>query len=240
MSTTTETIIDVEPDALISNLPRVLSKDSVALPDLPTAFELGNLNGNAAYHHTSDTATPTGLQTPSSETSDDGRPVSPEYGRPVEALQSMKRPAINRYRLLASCAMNLCGGLNDSAPGALIPYLEKEYQIGYAIVSLIFVANAAGFLSAAPTTHFLESKFGRARAYAVAEGSLLLAYVMLVSRPPFPVIVLAFYFIGFGFAVSLALNNTYTANLAESTTALGLLHGSYGIGGTVVSGFGAS
>ena len=214
MSSTVETQVDVEQYPFISDLPRVLSKDNVALPDLPTAFELGAFNSTTSLHQASIPPAPSDPQTPLVETPDNSRTMSPDYGRPTEALQSMKRPAINRYRLLAACAMNLCNGLNDSAPGALIPYLEKEYNIGYAVVSLIFVTNAAGFLSAAPTTHFLESKFGRARSYVLAETVLLLAYITLVCRPRFVIVVLAFYFIGFGIAINLALNNVYCSNLS--------------------------
>ena len=36
----------------------------------------------------------------------------------------------------------LANGLNDSAPGALIPYVEKWYGIGYAVVSTIWISNA--------------------------------------------------------------------------------------------------
>jgi hypothetical protein len=42
-----------------------------------------------------------------------------------EAMQSITNPPMNRYRMLAVCMMNFCMGLNDSAPGALIPYVES-------------------------------------------------------------------------------------------------------------------
>lgn len=129
--------------------------------------------------------------------------------------------------------MNFCGGLSDSAPGALIPYLEQEYHIGYAVVSLIFVTNAIGFLSAVSLTNALQARLGRAKAYVVAEATLTIAYTMLSCRPPFPVVVVAFFFIGLGFAFNLALNNVFCASFANSTTTLGFLHGAYGIGGTI-------
>lgn len=50
------------------------------------------------------------------------RPSSPVF---VEVLQSMSDPHMNRFRLAAVCLMGLGNGLNDSAPGALIPYMEK-------------------------------------------------------------------------------------------------------------------
>lgn len=60
--------------------------------------------------------------------------------------------------------MNLSNGMNDSAPGALIPFIETDYEMGYAIVSLVFVANAVGFIVATPLTHNLESRLGRHKA----------------------------------------------------------------------------
>lgn len=129
--------------------------------------------------------------------------------------------------------MNLAGGLNDSAPGALIPYIEKHYSIGYATVSLIFVTNAVGFLGAAPLTHPLETRLGRSGAYMVAEAFMAAGYIIILCTPPYPLVVASFFFIGLGEALALALNNVYCANVGNGTTALGFLHGGYGIGGTV-------
>lgn len=73
--------------------------------------------------------------------------------------------------------LNFANGLSDSAPGALIPYMEKfvqpqydynqftyfdrHYDIGYAIVSLIFVTNAVGFILAAFFVDALRAHVGR-------------------------------------------------------------------------------
>ncbi|KAL1857291.1 hypothetical protein Plec18167_004769 [Paecilomyces lecythidis] len=148
-------------------------------------------------------------------------------------LPSISKPAINKYRVLIVSLINFTGGLNDSAPGALIPYIEKKYNIGYALVSMIFVANALGFLAAAPCTHILERRLGRACTYMLAELSLCAAFIALVCTPPFPVVVIAFLPIGFGLATALSLSNVFCANLANGTMALGILHGSYGVGGTL-------
>jgi len=129
--------------------------------------------------------------------------------------------------------MNFASGLNDSAPGALIPYIEKEYHIGYAIVSLIFVTNAVGFILAAPCTHAFETRLGRSKTYIFSASLLAAGYIMIICKPPFPVVVASFFLLGFGMALNLALNNVFCANLANSTAALGGLHGSYGIGGTI-------
>lgn len=129
--------------------------------------------------------------------------------------------------------MGFGNGFNDSAPGALIPYMEKHYSIGYAIVSLIFVTNAVGFLSAAPLTHLLETRLGRPRAYVISEALMAAGYIIILCTPPYACVVVSFFLIGLGEAFDLALNNVYCANVGNGTTALGLLHGGYGVGGTV-------
>lgn len=165
---------------------------------------------------------------------------SPEESEPeilsqdeVSVVQSLFSSPKDRWRMLSCCLINFGGGLNDSAPGALIPYMEREYGIGYAVVSLIFVTNALGFILAAPCTHFLETRLGRARSYALSLTMVAIAHGTMIAKPPFPVVVTCFFFIGFGLAVNLALNNVFCANLANNTAVLGALHGGYGIGGTI-------
>ena len=234
MSTNVRALIDFERSSPITGPPATLRKDTFALPDLPTAFELDELNRSARQVGPSIMTTPSGAQTPRTPNDlEESRPPSPDYGQGVDALQTLSNPPINRYRVFAACLMNFSNGLNDSGPGAIIPYMEKEYRIGYAIVSLIFVANAIGFISAAPLTNLLQSRLGRAKSYAVAEIVLTAAYIILACRPPFPIVVVAFFFLGLGMALNLALNNVFCANLANSTTTLGFLHGAYGIGGTI-------
>ena len=67
----------------------------------------------------------------------------------------------------------------------------------------------------------------------LAEISIILGYTIIACPVPFPVVVVAYAAVGFGQAVNIALNNTFCANLANSTVILGSAHGSYGIGGIV-------
>ena len=161
------------------------------------------------------------------------QPPSMASEEAIDVVQTLSNPPMNKYRLLSACLMNLGNGLNDSAPGALIPSIEKHYSIGYAIVSLIFVGNAVGWISAAPITHALLGRIGRARMIVLSQALMLAGYIILVCTPPFPIVTLAFYLLGLGMAFNLALNNTFCANLADATGILGFLHGSYSIGGTV-------
>ncbi|KAI4795270.1 MFS general substrate transporter, partial [Aureobasidium sp. EXF-8845] len=159
------------------------------------------------------------------------RPPSPSQA--TEVTPSWGFPSMNKYRVLAVCSVYFANGINDASAGALIPYMEKEYHIGYAIVSLIFITNAIGFITAAFFTDLTLEKLGRARACMFSETLLIAGYVIMACTPPFPVVVIAFLLLGLGLALNLALNNVFCANLANSTVILGASHGSYGLGGVV-------
>lgn len=66
-----------------------------------------------------------------------------------------------------------------------------------------------------------------------AQSILISGYIAIVCTPPFPVVVMAFFLLGYGMATNLALSNVFAANLQNSTKMLGMMHGSYGLGGTV-------
>ncbi|KAK4693233.1 hypothetical protein P7C71_g4126, partial [Lecanoromycetidae sp. Uapishka_2] len=220
----------------ITDPPAVLSKGRHGLPDLSTAHELQKSNRSIRGDSgPSVPPTSSGAQTPRTPNElEQSRPPSPENGvDTVEMKQSFSNPPINRYRVVAACLMNFQNGLNDAAPGALIPYMESDYKIGYAIVSLIFVGNAIGFIGAAPIQQAIQARLGRAKTLVVAQSLIAAAYIMLVCTPPFPVVVLAFLLLGLGIATNLAPNNVFCANLADYSTVLGSFHGSYGIGGTI-------
>lgn len=151
----------------------------------------------------------------------------------VDSLMSASNPPMNKWRLAAICLMVFSQGINDSAPGALIPYMEEYYHIGHAIISLIFISNAVGFILAAPLVQAIEHHFGRARAYVLSGTLVTVGNIAIICKPPFPVVVLSFFFLGFGMALNLAMNNVFCANLVNGTVILGFMHGSYGVGGTI-------
>jgi len=102
---------------------------SVPLPLTSEAVELNDLNlgskPNGDRRQSGD-ATPQGIASAANDL-EMSRPSSPanEELDGVDALQSFSNPPKNRYRMVAISLMNFLGGLSDSAPGALIPYMEK-------------------------------------------------------------------------------------------------------------------
>jgi hypothetical protein len=98
--------------------------------EAPDPLVLDNLQWGAKLNgpSKSGTATPSRYQTPIvSNDLEMSRPASPTTNENdgVDALQSFASPPMSRFRMLSVCLINFGNGLSDSAPGALIPYIEK-------------------------------------------------------------------------------------------------------------------
>ena len=101
-------------------LPRTYSvQEPVELANINTKHNGSSASGNAP--------TPSGTRTPPTPSElEINRPATPRNAdNSVEAMQSFSSPPMNRFRMLSACLLNFGNGLNDSAPGALIPYIEK-------------------------------------------------------------------------------------------------------------------
>ncbi|CCT63975.1 related to tetracycline resistance proteins [Fusarium fujikuroi IMI 58289] len=151
----------------------------------------------------------------------------------VEVAPTIWDPFMNRFRLLSTCLSQINNALSDGATGALIPYMEKYYGIGYATVSLIFVGKAIGFIAAAVFIDILRAKLGRAKLLGLGQALVTLAYIPIISGAPFIVVVLSFFFIGFSISINVAIGNLFCGGLQNGTFMLGVQHGTYGIGATI-------
>lgn len=114
----------------------------------------------------------------------------------TSVVPSLKFPYMNRWRAAACLIGYFTQGLNDSVVGALLPYMECQYHISYAVVSILFMARTLGFLSAGPLTHKLNNRFGRSKTLATCAASNMLAFVLITTSPPYPLVALAFYLSG--------------------------------------------
>jgi fucose permease len=139
----------------------------------------------------------------------------------------------NKWRLAAAGIVFLFSGMNDAVTGAVLPSIEAQYHVSYSIVSLLFIANALGFISSAPVISTLDAKLGRSRLLMLACSCMTVGFTTLTCAPPFPVIVVAFFFSGTGMSLFLAVSNAFIANLMNGTVILGFMHGLYGVGGIV-------
>jgi hypothetical protein len=63
----------------------------------------------------------------------------------------------------------------------------------------------------------------------IATSLMSAGYIAIVCTPPFPVVVISFYFLGCGMALFLAMTNAFIVNLMNGTVILGFCHGIYGV-----------
>lgn len=69
--------------------------------------------------------------------------------------------------------------------------MEKHWSIGYATISLIFIANALGFICAPLYLNLLDRKIGRAWTLGVSDACMIVGYIAMATTPPFPVFAVA-------------------------------------------------
>ncbi|KAJ3824255.1 MFS general substrate transporter [Lentinula raphanica] len=122
-------------------------------------------------------------------------------------------------------------GWNDGSTGPLLPRIQEVYDVGYIIVSLIFVFACVGFISGACLNVPLSEKLGFGKTIVLGSVLQQTAYALQAPQLPFPVFVMAFTINGIGLALEDAQSNGYVASLKQhSETKMGLLHATYGAG----------
>ncbi|KAL1946211.1 hypothetical protein VTO73DRAFT_15338 [Trametes versicolor] len=180
-----------------------------------------------------------------------------EFGQtlaaPDPALAAVhKRKSLVHFAALCGCLF--VNGWNDATTGPMLPRVQEKYGVGFAVVSLIFVFGAVGFLSGAFVNVYLTDRlgFGKVRlehlmsmrcnlapskntsAHTSAVlGSLcqIGAYAVLAPAGPFPLMCFGYLVIGVMLAIQAAQATGYVASLKKDSNAkMGYLHGSYGLG----------
>ncbi|KAH8110061.1 MFS general substrate transporter [Phellopilus nigrolimitatus] len=125
-------------------------------------------------------------------------------------------------------------GWNDGTNGPLLPAMQHHYNIGFTVVSLIFVANCIGFVSGAVANVRMVQKLGFGTTLVIGASAQAVAYCMQAPAPPFPVFAIAYIFSGFGIALQNSGSLVFVVNLNEnSSTKMGVLQAAYGLGALV-------
>ena len=104
-------------------------------------------------------------------------------------------------------------GLNDGAPGALLPYLERYYHVNYAIVSLIFLSNACGFIFSSFLSNRLHIMVGRCKSLIIGSGLQVVSYLIYSTHPSYGIIIVGFFLAGAGMGFLLAHCNSYMVHI---------------------------
>ncbi|TFY68003.1 hypothetical protein EVJ58_g1273 [Rhodofomes roseus] len=163
--------------------------------------------------------------------------ASLSYTPETPAVTPAQRAAFRRnarIQFLALCYSFFLEGWNDGSTGPLLPRIERNYQIGFAIVSMLFVTNCVGFLSGAVMNVWLNQKLGMGKVLILGAVIQLIGYAMMAPGGPFWVMCIAFVFAGFGISLQNAQGNGYVGNLKDGArNGFGFLHASYGLGALI-------
>lgn len=100
-------------------------------------------------------------------------------------------------------------------------------------VSILYLVNFAGWLSASFTNIHLCSRLGTGGTLVVGAIVQFVGYALMFWKPPFPLYAIAFFFTGMGVAYQDAQSNTFTTAVQNAHRWLGVLHAMYGVGAVV-------
>ncbi|KAH7268795.1 major facilitator superfamily domain-containing protein [Fusarium solani] len=139
---------------------------------------------------------------------------------------------MNRLQLATLCLASLLNGFNDGSLGAILAYMERDYSIGYAVVSLIFIGQGIGCLFAAIFLDDLYPSLSQVNVFRIANMAVVLGYIPIMLASPFPLIPIAFSFVGFGTAFNKMMGKTLCSHFPNKPVLPEILYGSYGIGTT--------
>nr|XP_019008732.1 uncharacterized protein I206_06414 [Kwoniella pini CBS 10737]OCF47513.1 hypothetical protein I206_06414 [Kwoniella pini CBS 10737] len=120
-------------------------------------------------------------------------------------------------------------GWNDASQGPLLPSLQGYYNV----LSTIWLANFAGFMTSGLTNVYISDSFGFGIAAPFGASMQGLAYILICWGCPFPLFVIAYVFNGFGLGLQDAQVNSLVTRLEDSSTKMFLMHAMYGFGATV-------
>ncbi|KAI0650491.1 MFS general substrate transporter [Trametes meyenii] len=133
---------------------------------------------------------------------------------------------------MASAFLTLfLAGWNGGSTGALLPYIERNYNINYARVSVLFVSTFLGYVVAAAGAGTLSRRVGYGHAMLISMLVELAGNIINSSQQVnFGLMCFGFFVVGMAFATQLGLCNAYFAILPKPLMWTGILHGIYGLG----------
>ncbi|TFY79852.1 hypothetical protein EWM64_g4162 [Hericium alpestre] len=142
------------------------------------------------------------------------------YGTPtieIPVMQSSTSPPKDRRMLLANvqfaalCWSMFMAGWNDGSTGPLLPRIQSVYNVGFAVVSLIFVLNSIAYVIASFLNVVLTDRLGFGKTIVIGLSSLVVGYSIQAAAPPFPLFVISYAINGWGLAFQCAQSIGYVA-----------------------------
>ncbi|KAK0386437.1 hypothetical protein NLU13_6274 [Sarocladium strictum] len=121
----------------------------------------------------------------------------------------------------------LVAGVNDGSIGALLPYVMRDYNINTAIVTSVYGANFAGWLSAALVNAHLCQYLDLGAMLALGASFQIVAHALRSWEPPFGLFVTSFWLVSVGQAFQDTHANTFVARTGAAHRWLAFIHAMY-------------
>ncbi|KAJ2915494.1 hypothetical protein MD484_g4896, partial [Candolleomyces efflorescens] len=145
--------------------------------------------------------------------------------------RSRREKFVSNLQFAALCwSMGLLGW-SDGTTGPLLPRLREVYNVGFMVVSVIFVMTCAGFVLGALANIFLIERFHFGTLLAAGAALQIITFSVQASAPPFAAFAVVNLLNGFGGALQDAAANGFVGSLKyHSKSKMGILHAAYGLG----------
>ncbi|KAK4053988.1 hypothetical protein OIO90_003633 [Microbotryomycetes sp. JL221] len=151
----------------------------------------------------------------------------------LKSLQSSKQPSkqrtVAKKQLAIAFAMISLVGMNDSATGANLESMKHFYNVSESKISLVFLANVAGYFVSSISTSFLMHHIGLVYSLWVACLVFASGCATLSQAPAFGLFIFALVMLGFGGGLLDACLTTVVSH-DEDQVLLSALYACFGLG----------
>lgn len=145
-------------------------------------------------------------------------------------LDSQAYPPGVAYKEFALLFGFFLAGWIDATPGGLLPAIQAHYGVSFVVVSMLFVCNLVGSIMSSVLCPIAVDRLGMGKTLALSSTLGLIPPVLIIPRPPFPLIAFAMVLSGLAMGTQNSLSNVWISARPRANVRLGVLHFLYGVG----------
>lgn len=124
-------------------------------------------------------------------------------------------------------------GINDGVNGVLLPSLSAFYNVGYAVLGLLFFVSSFGYFLSAMSSGLLTQRLGLRWILVLGATTFLLGILPFGLKVPFLLLFPARLVLGLSIGLLETGLNIYITTRPRSTLILNYLHAFYGVGALI-------